>query len=110
MCVRDAEMANLLLKLFALEERGEAVGPSGNMRLLGCCEGVGCARRLLCLNMVPDCCHGFCQEGAVLLAMAGGLVVLAKNHSLFSWSALPTMRWLDYVLHDAAGSCDVGRW
>ena len=46
----------------------------------------------------------------MLLAMAGGLAVLAKYHSLFSWTALPTVRWLDYVLHDAAGSCDVGWW
>ena len=46
----------------------------------------------------------------MLLAMAGGLAVLAKYQSLFSWTALPTVRWLDYVLHDVAGSCDVGRW
>ena len=46
----------------------------------------------------------------MLMAMAGSLEVLAKYLSLFSWTALPTVRWLDYVLHDAAGSCDVGWW
>ena len=84
--------------------------PSGDTRRLLRREGVGCARWLPRLNVVPDCCHACCREGAVLLAMAGGLAVLAKYHSLFSWTALPTVRWLDYVLHDVAGSCDVGRW
>ena len=67
---------------------------------------------------MPDSCHagilywtaatGAVRRGEVLLATVGGLVVLAKYHSLFSWTALPTMRWLDYVLHDAEGSCDIG--
>lgn len=33
----------------------------------------------------------------MLLAMAGGMAVLAKCHSLFSWTALPTVRWLIMV-------------
>ena len=70
--------------------------------------------------VVPDDCRagvlyqtaatGAVRWGTVLLAMVDGLVVLGKYHSLFSWTALPTIHWLDYVLYDAAGSCDVGWW
>ena len=106
--------------------------PSGNARWLGHHEGVGCTTPLLHLNVVPDYCHACCREGAVLLAMPGGLAVLAKYqgvflgcsafgwmrplqnpiqyHSLYSWTALPTMRWFDYVLHDATGSYHVSWW
>ena len=46
----------------------------------------------------------------MLLAAEGGLTILVECHSQLSWTALPTVYWLDYVFYDVADSCDVGWW